>query len=239
MRRECYHFLYRKDNIMANHIWLSDTAYGDYQNCRRHIHDGGKPFETSGVKDNFAVAEFIKSYSFDKPVKSIKIKISADIMYYLHINGKLIGIGPAAAGGDFLIGDHILPHNADTYTVDIGAKKVDFCVWVRYTPGMLIDYSKGHGGLLIDGFIIFGDGSETAIGTDESWLSRVDRRRLTLDVTDMTVENDEYIPSVFTEDIWHERTSPLPPRAMPQQPDALIYMSSSSAMVQEAPFRST
>lgn len=196
---------------MANHIWLSSTVYGDYQSCRQHIHDGGKPFEVSGLKDNFAVAEFIKTYSFDKKAESLKIKVSADIMYYLHINGKLIGIGPAAAGGDFLIGAHILPHNADIYTVDIGSDTVDFHVFVRYSPSVLIDYSKGRGGLLIDGSVIFDDGSEAAVGTDESWLSRVDRRRLTIDSTDMSVENDGFIPAVFTEDIWHERTSPLPP----------------------------
>ena len=45
-------------------------------------------------------AEFEKEYSFDKKVEKIRVEISADVKYFLYINGEYIGVGPSTPGGD-------------------------------------------------------------------------------------------------------------------------------------------
>ena len=62
-------------------IWLPTDKYPEYQNNR---YDG-----MNGTNDGkFAVAEFEKTYKFDKKVKSLALRFSGDTVFQLYLNGE-------------------------------------------------------------------------------------------------------------------------------------------------------
>ena len=66
--------------ICENWIWLPTDKYPDRQTCCYSDLESDK----SGL---FTVAEFKKDYSFEKKIKSAKLRFSADTALQLYVNG--------------------------------------------------------------------------------------------------------------------------------------------------------
>ena len=126
-------------------IWLDENLYPKFQKNYNTIM---WPDEMKSEM-NYCVAEFEKEYKYDRKIKSVKFRISADSAYMLFINNNFTGIGPAAAGGDFLCVEKAPKHYADVYELNFDSEdtnKIDITAKVRLLPEMLTDYSRGHGG---------------------------------------------------------------------------------------------
>ncbi len=193
-------------------IWLDEKYYPEYQNNK---------FNTLYDCDNkeickYAVADFSKSFSFGKQIKSVNIRISADNEYILFINDEFKGIGPALPGGDFLCTGKAPKHYADVYEIDFdGIDKLDIFAKVRLQPEMCCDYSRGHGGFYFSGTVYFDDGSAEKIETDSTWSARPDKCyngfvSYNSGLRERTGLRYEYACEI--EDIWNAEDSYIPPR---------------------------
>lgn len=191
---------------MKNWIWLDPAVYPQYQNS----------FYSAMDRDccpdaRFCIASFRKTFRFAAPVLRAELRISADTLYHLTVGDRFLGVGPAAVGGDFLCKHNPLPHYADFYEyLPEGENcELSFAVSVQHTPAILTDYSRGHGGLLVEGEVELTDGSVLYISTDETWEARVDRRHPTLAEWDETLPADPWCRARLTDDIWDACDSPI------------------------------
>lgn len=197
-------------------IWLDKNKYPEYQlNNYNILYDCENKNED---KYNYVVADISKKYNFDKKIKALSFRVSADNTYILHINNKLIGIGPASSGGDFLCVGKAPKHYADKYELDLSAEslmKIDIDAKVSLLPEMLTGYSRGHGGFYLSGIIVFEDGTTENIETDSSWRALPDKAYT--DFRNYDSRHNEKL-SCFnaceTEDIWNVEDSYIPPRTM-------------------------
>lgn len=174
------------------------------------------------IKANFGseycVVDFSGYYKFDKKIKSISFRTSADSCYNLHINDEFIGIGPAAAGGDFLCVGAAPKHYADLYDINLSDKNINslfISAKVRLLPEMLTDYSRGHGGFFLSGVVTFVDGSTEKIETDSKWKAKRDEGYNGFMSYDSRLrEKPYYLAFNASEisDIWDLEDSHIPPR---------------------------
>lgn len=188
--------------MKENWIWLDKKAYPDCQ----------KSFFTRFCVDSsmkYTVAEFKRSYTFQKEIKSVEIKASADCKYILYLNGEYIATGIVCRGGDYAF-KGVMPYvYYSTYTRNVSGKSLDFYAQVQLLPVVEVEVSSGHGGFCLEAEITFADGSTEIVNTDETWLSRRDNSKVSATVYDYTLKEDEYIPSVFAENIWNLKKSPI------------------------------
>ena len=204
---------YRKGGDFMPWIWLDEKIFPEFQNnifTTMNSHEI-KPEDNI----NYCVACFHKKYEFNKEIKKIKIRVSADSAYILHINGELIGIGPASSGGDFLCTGKAPKHYADNYELDIDGEEIDISAKVRLQPEMLTHYSRGHGGFYLSAAVDFADGTTENIKTDSSWsavpdMSYTDFRSYDSGNIGLSVESF----AVETEDIWNAEDSHIPPLSL-------------------------
>ena len=195
-------------------IWLDEKTYPGFQKNYNTIM---WPDEMKSDTD-YCVADFNKYYEFDQKIKSVKFRISADSAYILFINNIFTGIGPAAAGGDFLCLEKAPKHYADVYELNFESediKKFDVSAKVRLLPEMLTDYSRGHGGFFFEGVVTFDDGTTENIESDSTWNAGADKCYNGFSSYDTSLREG----SVFTfwhacetEDIWDVEDSHIPPR---------------------------
>ena len=156
----------------AKFIWLDKERYPRFQGSPVSV------FAADRKRYLFGVAAFRKEFTFDKKIRQVEIEIFGDTRYYLWINDRYAGTGPCPPGGDF-----DMPYQySSTYLADVEENDIRFFVWVQLTPTVQTDNSKGKGGLILAARLIFEDGSETAIGTDETWFARLEREFLSLDI---------------------------------------------------------
>ena len=152
-----------------NWIWLDEKIYPEYQ--KNYPNVTGTPPEKR-AEYPYCVAQFKKDFAFGKKISRTVTEISADNFFHLFINGEFTGIGPAAAGGDFLCECPAPKHYFNTYETEINSDTLSFDIHVRLLSQKLTDYSRGCGGAAVKCTVFFEDGTETEIGTDESWLCR-------------------------------------------------------------------
>ena len=76
-------------------IWLPKIIYPENQKTRFDALSGG-------TSDTYAVAEFKRTYSFEKRIENVRLRFSGDTSFQLFCNGEIIATGPASVGGDFL-----------------------------------------------------------------------------------------------------------------------------------------
>lgn len=147
-------------------IWLPKKIYSQDQECDINVFE---PKEGH----HFVVAEFQKQYQWEKKVICVTIRFSGDTDVQLYCNGDLIGTGPACVGGDFLGNEVPRPeYYAFNVTIAPDSNSLYFTARVRMSPILLCDYSRGHGGFMMHGQVIFEDGSKEEITTDSTWLVR-------------------------------------------------------------------
>ena len=194
---------------MSDWIWLPEQSYPEYQ--LTYFPDYALEGERD-LKNNYCIAEFHREYRFPCRIERVELRISADVFYTLTINDGFVGKGPASAGGDFLCdaGD-VLPQYADRYTLCPDSDLLVFDAQVRLLRERLPEYSKGHGGLMIEGSVFLSDGSQQDFSTDTSWICRVDRRYPESFRCDWDASPDPWINAVMVEDIWQAEDTILEP----------------------------
>ena len=187
-------------------IWLPKTLYPHNQKTR---------FDalSDASDDSYIVAEFQKEYVFDKKIKHIHLRFSGDTEFQLYCNDRIIATGPAAVGGDFLgNGSPREWFYASETDLDLNGDTIRFFARVKMMPVRICEYSKGHGGFMLNGKILFEDGSCESISTDNEWLVRRNGSYLNPLCYDETIGSDEYVQAEEIDDIWHAETAPIPIR---------------------------
>ena len=192
--------------MQENWIWLDPIRYPDRQTT---ILSGFLP-KNGG---NYTVAEFKRDYTFEKEIASVSLRVSADTEFRLTCNGDRIATGPANVGGDFMANETLRPNYYATVTeYKPKGNTLSFFARVKMMPVYINEYSHGHGGFMLTAKIRFADGTETDLGTDETWLVRVNGAYACPGYYNNEKEVGEYAPAVTTPDIWHATDAPIPPR---------------------------
>ncbi len=201
-------------------IWLDEKIYPQFRHNKYNSLYDCKNKETENYK--YCVADISGYYKFEKNIKNITFRTSADNCYILHINDEFIGIGPALPGGDFLCIGKAPKHYADKYELDFSKETVnnlDIEAKVRLQPEMCSDYSRGHGGFFLSGTVTFYDGTTEIIETDSNWWAKQDECHNDFGSYDSTYREKPYFVSFKAsevEDIWNVEDSHIPPRTFNQ-----------------------
>ena len=190
---------------MARWIWLPKDKYPE------------KQFTVySGLSDkkngNFTVAEFFRSYDFDKLPSSVTIRFSADTAVVLYVNGKCVATGPASVGGDFLGNGEPRPNyymSELEYTPT--DKHISIFARVKMMPVQMCEYSKGHGGFYMSAEAKI-DGNPVTFGTDREWLVRYNGAYNSPYSYDGRIAPDETVNAEELDDLWRATLAPIPVR---------------------------
>ncbi len=186
-------------------IWLPKDKYPQSQTT---IYSGFNDKRNG----NYTVAEFQKTYRFDKEIASVELRFSGDTSFQLFCNDTLTATGPASVGGDYAFNDNPRSCFYSTQTVIFPkGKSLSFFARVKMMPTRICEYSKGHGGFMLAGTVIFTDGTKTIINTDKSWHVRKNNSYADVKVYDGTVLADEYVYAEEIDNIWHTENAPIPP----------------------------
>ncbi len=200
-------------------IWLNSDLYPDVQTCR---FNGFQPDD-----GKYAVAEFVRSYTYDREIDHVSLWFSGDTEYRLLCNGKLVATGPATIPGDFMCNDEIRPwHYAYQVDLPVHEKHLDFYARVKLSPCGINEYSKGHGGWMLNGLITFADGTTERITTDETWMVRQDTRFVTPSYFDDRKRQPPFTPAQRIDDIWQVQLAPIHPRTEVQVEPRMIRIAS-------------
>ena len=198
-------------------IWINDDVTPSYY--KENYPTIMVPDEIKAyIGSKYCVADISGYYKFDKNIRHLSFRTSADSCYILHINNELIGIGPAAAGGDFLCVGNAPKHYADKYELDFDKENVrnlDIIAKVRLLPEMLTDYSRGHGGFFLSGTVTFDDGTAETIETNSEWLAKRDESYCDFMSFDSRRKEKPYhlfLKASELNDIWNLEDSHIPPR---------------------------
>lgn len=160
----------------------------------------------------YCMAQFRRTYSFDKPIVRGQFRVSGDVRFRLFLNGKLLLVGPAAVGGDFEMEDRPFGrYFAQRIEVPLGGTALEFSALVQQQPVRLTDISRGHGGFLLEGTVFFADGTQASIGTDGTWQARQHRHYVDPFTVDMRREECDWEPAVQAPDIWDAQDAPIRP----------------------------
>lgn len=188
-------------------IWLPRDRYLNRQHGKITAFRGAKPWFY------YTVADFKKSYSFEKEVSEISLRVSADTSFVLYLNGEAVCTGPASVGGDALR-DVIQKPNyyATAFTLKPNSRSLEFFASVKLHPTDLFEFSKGHGGFMLTGHVTFTDGTKKVIMTDTTWFVRLNSSFVSPGFYDGRLGADEFVYAEECDNIWLCETSPLPPR---------------------------
>lgn len=192
-------------------IWLDGEKYPDAQTTVFH------PFafsaEETALRGNYTVAEFTRTYRFQKRVKGARLRFAGDTEFDLWLNGSLLATGPVCVGGDFLF--NYTPRDqfyATEMTVEPGSDTLCFYARVKMMPVLINEYSKGHGGFMLTAHITFADDTVAIVTTDNTWMARRNGQYTAPFHFDGTVTPDAYAPAWEIPNIWHPETAPIPVR---------------------------
>ena len=187
-------------------IWLPKEKYERYQTTAFSC--GGDPEEY-----NYTVAEFKKTYTFEKKIKKATLRYSADTAFHLFCNEKMIDFGPVVVGGDFLECHRSRDlWYASFSEVEPDSNVLDIFARVKMMPIELCEYSKGKGGFMLTGHVEFEDGTKQVIFTDSSWLCRRNNAYIAPKVYDTSVKSDGFVNARIQDNVWFCEDSPIPNR---------------------------
>lgn len=189
-------------------IWLPRKRYPAYQTTVFHPFVAEKEDEQS-----YTVADFRRTYRFEKKVTSARLRFSADTTFRLWLNGELLSSGPVSIGGDFAFNEQCRnQHYATELTVSPDEETLQFYAQVQMMPLRFNEYSKGRGGFMLTAHLEFADGTFAVIMTDRTWECRRDGRYVRPFVYDATILPDAFIPAEEIQNIWYPETVSLPER---------------------------
>ncbi len=188
----------------AQWIWLNREKYPEYADSPISVfHPGMKTCK-------YVIAEFQKQLAFDKIATRITMDISADVKFWLYVNGIYIGAGPVCAGGDYGIIEPMPWQYYNTYEVTIGASELEIYVMVQNRPSQMCDMSQGRNGLYASVMVEFDDGTSQCFGTDDSWKVRVSARHFELNKVDFTIKPNDWENACIVENVWRLRKPGIP-----------------------------
>lgn len=190
-----------------NWIWLDDIEYKDFQ--LNYSNNSSVPKEKT-AEFNYCVAEFKKQYSFSEKIKKAVIRISADNYFHFFANDEFIGMGPVLAGGDFLCRRPAPKHYLNEYEINIDSDKLCFRADVRLLPYKVCDYSRNHGGLMLEAELETESGKKINVSTDESWLCRIKPEYTGFISYDSNIDEVEFSNAKAINDIWDAEKAPIP-----------------------------
>ena len=193
-------------------VWLPEKDYPDRQTTYYTPLAG-----ENRAPGNYTVAEFAKTVKFEKPVSAVSLRVSADTAFRLYLSGERILSGPATPGGDFLSNDAPRPqHYATLLTLDaeqypeLKEGKLPFTALVRMMPARICEFSRGHGGFMLDGHVTFADGTEGVFSTDESWQVRLLGAHTNAGAFDGRIAPDAFVPAQRVINRWNTLDAPIP-----------------------------
>ena len=187
-------------------IWLPKSFYPNNQITK---------FDALSDNSNetYVVAEFKKEYLFDQQITCVSIRFSADTEVQFFCNGDILATGPCAVGGDFL-GNGKAREWYYMSKTDFFPKgnRIDFFARVKMCPTRIYEYSKGHGGFMLQATVCFADGSTQMISTDDTWLVRKNSAYVGACAYDGRHTPDAYVAAEVIPDIWNVTQAPIPVR---------------------------
>lgn len=192
-------------------IWLPEEKYPERQLSAYSPMSGKSPDE--GI---FTVAECRRTYSYAKPVSSVKLRFSGDSAVKLWLGDKFAASGPAGVGGDFLGNDKARPQYY-AYELELcdypgmAEGRLSFYAMIRMNPVQICDYSMGHGGFMLNASVRFADGTKTLLSTDESWDIRPIPAYTSANHYDGSQADVEWLKAERIFNRWHCLTAPIPP----------------------------
>ena len=186
-------------------IWLPKNSYPHHQTTITNAF-------CDPANGNYTVAEFRKRYTFDKKVVSAELTFSGDTLFQLYCSDRLLATGPAAVGGDYFPDGAVSHYYAYRMTFSPDSSVIDLFACVQMMPVQLCDFSKGHGGFMLYGFLTFEDGSQAYISTDESWQVRKNNAFLSPTHYDAGIASDAYVNAEIVENLWNAEIAPIPVR---------------------------
>lgn len=196
-------------------IWLPEVDYPDCQTTSLHpLMDNAADFT------HYVVAEFRKTYCYEKPIQKVDMRFSGDTSVSVTCNYQFIARGPASAGGDFLWPWNSRPmpqHYAQKVTVtaqddpDLKRGVLALNAVVRLSSGRIFEYSRGHGGFFLTAYVYFEDGSRELVLTDESWEGRHLSAYKAQGVFDNSVSDKGWSGAQRIPNIWNCEDSQIPP----------------------------
>ena len=163
--------------------------------------------------ETYVVAEFKKEYLFDQQITCVSIRFSADTEVQLFCNGKILATGPCAVGGDFLGNGKAREwyYMSETEFFPNG-NRINLFARVKMCPTRVYEYSKGHGGFMLQATVYFADGSTQMISTDDTWLVRKNGAYVNSCVYDGRIMPESYVHAEIVPDIWSAQLAPIPVR---------------------------
>ncbi len=193
--------------MQQNWIWLDPKRYPEAQTT---VYNGW----CDKQPQHYAMAEFVRTYTFDRPIAKATLTYSGDTEFRLYCNGSFVATGPANPGGDFYISNEVPwpTHYSFTSEVFPEGNTLDFFALVKMMPVRINEFSMGHGGFMLYGQVELADGTVEEITTDTAWLGRQNRAFVAPDVYDGTQPVEDYAPAVEIENRWHSTPAPIPPR---------------------------
>ncbi len=194
-------------------IWLPADRYPQHQTTTLTCMSS----EDQNKDGNYTVATFSRTYTFDKPIRQVKLRASGDTFFRLFVNDEYVLTGPASVGGDFLENDSHRPQyyaTEMTLTEDFvrfGDGELTLCGRVRMRSLRMFEYSMGHGGFFLTAWVTFADGTKTIVRTDETWCAKWENAYVAPQHFDNSTPAEEMVSAVRIPNRWHCLTSPLPP----------------------------
>lgn len=188
---------------MSHWIWLPEEKYPENQCCVITL------MNDYSCAD-FCVAQFCRSYSFEREIAYLRLKTGGDTVFRLSLNGKVIENGPVCVGGDWIDIGKAPYYYTQEYEVGASGKDLSFDALVQLGATVTSDYSCGHGGFFLEAEVHFTDGTSKKIGTDEGWLCRLDRRYVSQLIYDGTVLQDEFVNAVYDSTSRSLKTAEIP-----------------------------
>lgn len=187
-------------------IWLPHEQYPNNQTTVYSPYD-------KHTEGNYTVAEFKRNYKFEKEIASVKLRFSGDTELQLFCNGEILATGPVPVGGDFLGNDR---PRSNFYAAEMefypNSDTLDFFARVKMMPSVICEYSKGHGGFMLTGHVIFKDGSKALIMTDPTWQVRKNGAYTAPGKYDGRIQPESYVDAEVIDNIWNTTTAPIPVR---------------------------
>lgn len=203
---------------MAKWIWLNKRDYPDIQStfCTCFCNSKGC---------TYAIAEFFRTFHFEKRIEKAEITVSGDTKFRLWVNGRFAVTGPVCPGGDYGYEQPMKNHYANMLYVFPAGKTLDFFAQVQLSPVVQTDVSAGRGGFYLQCEVTFEDNSKTVIGTDKNWLCAQNTAYRTPNVLDFTTVPDKKSNAKEIESVWNLKRSEIPnlqeEKVLPQNSHAM------------------
>ena len=193
----------------AQWIWL-DPRLHPYRQATR-LRTGFDQLLPQGQR--YTVAQFQRTFPLPKPLRQLRLLVSADTSYHLSLNGKRLVTGPANFGGDWLDIHASMPWYGECCLWEPdGAEALHFDALVCLGPVLLCDLSLGQGGFYLQAELLYQDGTREWLCSDPQWQARVLTAFVDETTYDGSLPPSPWAPAVPIPLPRPVRPSPLPPR---------------------------